>query len=77
MGADAKRSIRRNVHCVTSSLRGYGHLMSAFLDECKICEVKNHRLQCNCILIIMILISLRHRIIEHLKFEPNVTFTFA
>ena len=44
MGADAKRSIRRNVHGVTSFLRGYGHfdLMAAFLDECKICEVKNH-----------------------------------
>ena len=40
MGADAKRSIRQNVHCVTSFLRGYGHLMSAFLDDVKFVKLK-------------------------------------
>ena len=37
----ASASVRQNLYCVVNFLRDFGHLISHFLDEWQICEVKN------------------------------------
>ena len=78
LGRLASASINQNLYCVANLLRDSGHLISQFLDEWKICELKNHQL------VITVYIhtfwshdSHRDWALKYLNFEPNVDVHFC